>query len=88
MTREEEKEVVKEIIVVADQRKGKAKRAGLDAFGAEHRIIWQRSARLTKRDPRRNAEIAGWSTPLESAGTDVNQITRKLRKRKIRNSKD
>ena len=88
MTREEEKEVVKGIIVVEDQKREKAKRTRLDVFDVENRIIWLHNALLTKRDPLPNAEIAGWITQLESAGTDVSQITRKLRRRKIRNSKD
>ena len=40
-TRGEEEEKVKDIKVVAIQRKGKAKTARLDAFGADQRIIWQ-----------------------------------------------
>ena len=88
MTREEEEEVVKGIIVVEDQKREKEMRTRLDVFDVEKRIIWLCNAPLTKRDPLPNAEIAGWITQLESAGTDVSQITRKLRRRKIRNSKD
>ena len=88
MTREEEEEVIKGIIVVEDQKREKEMRTRLDVFDVEKRIIWLRNALLTKRDPLPNAEIAGWITQLESAGTDVSQITRKLRRRKIRNSKD
>ena len=88
MTREEEEEGVKEIIVVEDQKRDKEMRTRLDVSDVEKRIIWLSNAPLTKRDPLPNAEIAGWITQLESAGTDVSQITRKLRRSKIRNSKD
>ena len=88
MTRGEEEEKVKDIIVVAVQRKGKAKRARLDAFDADQRIIWQRSARSTKRDPRRNVEIASLSIPLKNVETGANRITRKSRRRQPKSSKE
>ena len=89
MTREEEEEAVKEIIVVEDQKREKEMRTRLDVSDVEKRIIWLSNAPLTKRDPLPNAEIAGWITQLENAGTDASRITRKLRRRrKIRNSKD
>ena len=87
MTREEEKEVVKGIIVVEDQKKEKAKITRLGIFGVGSKIIWQPNALLTKKHLHQDAETVGWTTPLASARTDVSPITRKLRKRKIRNSK-
>ena len=71
MTREEEEEVVKEIIVVKDQKREKEMRTRLDVFDVEKRIIWLSNAPLTKRDPLPNAEIAGWIIQLENAQTDV-----------------
>ena len=59
MTREEEKEVVKGIIVVKDQKREKAKTTRLGVFGVETQIIWQHNAQLTKKDPHQDAETAG-----------------------------
>ena len=70
----------------SEKREGNENKTGCFRCGKSDHL--QRNALLTKRDPLPNAEIAGWITQLESAGTDVSQITRKLRRRKIRNSKD
>ena len=51
----------------SEKREGKESRTGCFRCGA--------SDHLAKRDPRRNAEIAGWSIPLKSAETGDNQIT-------------
>ena len=73
--------------MVEDQKRKKAKITRLGVFGVGTQIIWQPNALLTKKDLHQDAETVGWTTPLASARTDVSPITRKLKKRKIRNSK-
>ena len=78
---------VREVTVVEDQKRKKAKITRLGVFGVGTQSIWLPNALLTKTDLHQDAGTVSWITPLKNAGTDVSPITRKLKKRKIRNSK-